>query len=200
MSNQKRVGCRRDQTGGLKVQNSWCVWITGLPGSGKSVISQNLLQILKERGHHAQILSSDALRKFLTPNPTYSPEERDMVYHTLVYIAKLLTQNHINVIIDATGNMRCYRQKAREKISNYIEVYLKCPLRICMQRESQRQETYEAPEKIYEKAFQGETSTVPGLGAPYQTPKNPEITIDTTKNTAKENAQKILTTLLNHFY
>lgn len=189
---------RKRSSRGSKVQNGWCVWVTGLPGSGKSVVSQNLLQLLEERGIHAQILSSDALRKVLTPNPTYSVEERDMVYNTLVYIAKLLTQNHVNVIIDATGNLQRYRQNAREQISQYIEVYLKCPLQICIQRETKRQKTYEAPEKIYKKAFQGKTSTVPGIGQPYQTPKNPEITIDTTKNTPKKNAQQILTTVLNY--
>ena len=62
----------------------WCVWITGLPGSGKSAVSEALLKLLNERGVEAQILSSDSLRKVLTPNPSYSLEERDRVYSTLV--------------------------------------------------------------------------------------------------------------------
>ncbi|MCK4313884.1 adenylyl-sulfate kinase, partial [Candidatus Bathyarchaeota archaeon] len=66
---------------------SWCVWITGLPGSGKSVISHALLDLLRQKGIQAQLLSSDALRKILTPKPAYSLEERNIVYATLVYIA-----------------------------------------------------------------------------------------------------------------
>lgn len=169
-----------------------------MPGSGKSVISQNLLKLLKKHSVHAQILASDDLRKVLTPNPSYSIKERDMVYTTLVYIAKLLTENRVNVIIDATGNLRRYRRNAKKQISNYFEVYLKCPLQTCIQRESQREKTYGAPKQIYKQSFKGETSTVPGIGQPYQPPKNPSLTIDTTKNSPKENAKKILTQILKN--
>lgn len=180
--------------------NGWCVWVTGLPGSGKSVVSQALLRLLKQKGVSAQILASDALRKVLTPKPTYSLEERDTVYHTLAYIAKLLTQNHVNVIIDATGNLRRYRQNARKQIPNYIEAYLECPLKVCIQRETERGKTYQAPKQIYKKAQEGKAPTVPGMGQPYQPPLNPEMTIDTTKNTPKQTAQKILETILKHYH
>ncbi|NIQ04461.1 MAG: adenylyl-sulfate kinase, partial [Candidatus Korarchaeota archaeon] len=57
--------------------DGWCVWITGLPGSGKSVISRALLKLLAEKGVNAKILASDRLRGVLTPEPTYSIKERD---------------------------------------------------------------------------------------------------------------------------
>jgi adenylylsulfate kinase len=170
----------------------WCVWITGLPGSGKSVVSKALLKLLKERGFNAQLLSSDALRKIMTPNPTYSLEERDIVYATLVCIAKLLTQNGINVVIDATGNLRRYRENARKQISRFIEVYLECPLEVCTEREAKRGKTYHAPRQIYAKALQGEAPTVPGIGQPYEPPLNPEIRIDTVQHTPEQMAKKIL--------
>ncbi|MCS7095579.1 MAG: adenylyl-sulfate kinase [Candidatus Bathyarchaeota archaeon] len=178
------------------MREGWCVWITGLPGSGKSVTSEALLRLLEHKGIIAQILSSDALRKILTPNPTYSLEERDIVYATLVYIAELLTKNGVNVIIDATGNLRRYREAAREKIQNFIEVYLCCPLEICMARESNRTRTYGAPAKIYEKALRGETLTVPGVGQPYEAPLNPEVIIDTSTLTPEQAAEKILNAIL----
>ena len=180
--------------------NSWCVWITGLPGSGKSVVSQALHKLLKQKDIHAQLLPSDALRKVLTPKPTYSLEERDTVYATLVYIAKLLTQNNINVIIDATGNLRRYRENAREQIPNYIEAYLECPLEVCIQRETQRGKTFQAPKQIYKRAHEGKAPTVPGIGQPYQPPLNPEITINTTRHTPEECAQKIVDVILQHYY
>jgi adenylylsulfate kinase len=99
-----------------------------LPGSGKSVISEALARLLGEKGIHVQLLSSDALRKVLTPKPSYSLDERGMVYATLVYIAGLLTHNGVNVAIDATGNLRCYRDHARKTIPKFIEAYLECPL------------------------------------------------------------------------
>jgi adenylylsulfate kinase len=178
------------------VREGWCVWITGLPGSGKSVVSEALLKLLKEKNIQAQLLASDALRKVLTPKPTYTLEERDIVYSTLVYIAKLLTQNGVNVVIDATGNLRRYRENARKQISRFIEAYLECPLEVCMEREAKRGKTYHAPKRIYAKAVEGKAPTVPGVGQPYEPPLNPEITIDTTKFKPEECAQKILEAII----
>lgn len=173
-------------------QDGWCIWVTGLPGSGKSVISEALLKLLDENGIAAQLLSSDALRKVLTPNPCYSLEERDIVYATLVYIAKLLTQNGVNVVIDATGNLRRYRENARRQIPLFFEVYLECPLEICAERESKRGKTYFAPKQIYAKALEGKAPTVPGVGQPYEPPLKPEIVINTVESTPEKAAQKIL--------
>lgn len=180
--------------------DGWCVWITGLPGSGKSVVSEALLKLLNQKGIHAQLLSSDALRKVLTPKPVYSLEERDVVYATLVYIAKLLTQNGVNVVIDATGNLRRYRENARQQIPNFIEAYLECPLEVCVEREAKRGKTFQAPKLIYAKALEGKAPTVPGVGQPYEPPLNPEITINTTQNTPEQVAEQILERLLENYY
>ena len=180
--------------------NGWCVWVTGLPGSGKSVVSNALHKLLKQKGIRAQLLASDALRKILTPKPTYSLEERDTVYATLVYIAKLLTQNNVNVIIDATGNLRRYRENARKQIPHFIEAYLECPLEACIQRETKRGKTYQAPKQIYKRALKGKAPTVPGVGQPYEPPLNPETTINTTKCTPKECAQEIVEAILQCYH
>jgi adenylylsulfate kinase len=182
------------------LKEGWCVWVTGLPGSGKSVVSEALLKLMERSGIHAQLLSSDALRKVLTPKPTYSLEERDMVYTMLVYIAKLLTQNGVNVIIDATGNLRRYRENARKQIANFLEAYLECPIEVCMKREAGRKETRQAPKQIYAKALEGKAPTVPGVGQPYEAPINPEITLDTTKDNPEECAQKIFEVILQRFH
>lgn len=173
-----------------------CLWVTGLPGSGKSVVSDALLTLLNQKDIHTQLLSSDALRKVLTPKPSYSLEEREIVYSALVYIAKLLTQHGINIVIDATGNLRRYRDNARKQIQRFIEVYLDCPIDICIEREVKRKNTFQAPKKIYSKALKGKAPTVPGVGEPYEPPLNPKITINTTKHSPKECAQKILETII----
>jgi adenylylsulfate kinase len=169
----------------------WCVWITGLPGSGKSVITRALLELLNKKKYPTQILSSDELRKVLTPHPNYDLNERDIVYATMTYIAKMLTQNGINVIIDATGNLRRYRDSTRTQIPAFMEVYIECPLELCIQREAIRKETYSAPTHIYQKALENTIlSTVPGIGQPYEAPLNPEITINFNIN-SQEAAQQI---------
>ncbi|MCS7386372.1 MAG: adenylyl-sulfate kinase [archaeon GB-1867-005] len=177
----------------------WCVWITGLPGSGKSTIARILLKMLQERGIKAQIVSSDALRKLATPKPKYTEEERDIVYGALVYAAKVLTENGVNVIIDATGNKRKYREMARREIEKFMEAYLKCPLETCIERELSRKETHYAPRGIYMKALTGESKTVPGLGAPYEEPKSPEVIINTEEKPPEESAGEILKLILSKF-
>ncbi|MDR2203693.1 MAG: adenylyl-sulfate kinase [Nitrososphaerota archaeon] len=175
--------------------NGWCVWITGLPGSGKSIVSRALIDLLNQKSVSVQLLSSDELRKILTPKPTYSLEERDVVYATLLYFAKLLTQNGINVLIDATGNFRRYRDDARSQIPCFIEIYLDCPLDVCIQREVERKETYNAPAQIYQKAMQNKSSTVPGVGQPYEVPLNPEVVVKNFILTPQEAAQQIYKTI-----
>ena len=181
-------------------QNGWCVWVTGLPGSGKSVVAKALQEKLQKYNIEAQILPSDALRKAITPEPTYTEEERDMFYGALVLIAKHLTEHGVNVIVDATGNRRRYRESARRKIPHFIEAYLKCPLEVCIERESRRGKTFQAPKDIYKRAFKGEAPTVPGIGAPYEEPLHPEVTVDSEKLSPEECAQKIYETTTKAFY
>ncbi|MGQ9565894.1 MAG: adenylyl-sulfate kinase [Candidatus Bathyarchaeales archaeon] len=180
----------------MQKEKGWCVWITGLPGSGKSTVAELLLEELSARNVYAQLVSIDMLRRAVTPKPKYSEEERDMVYAALVFSAKLLTDNGVNVIIDATGNRRRHRDRARKQIERFIEVYLRCPLGVCMQRESKRKDTHLAPEQIYQKGLTGKSQTVPGVNVPYEEPTSPEIVIDTDKLSPKESVQKILDEIL----
>jgi adenylylsulfate kinase len=177
----------------------WCIWITGLPGSGKSTIAQKLLKKLESSGVHAQIVSSDMLRRVMTPKPTYTEEERNRVYATLVLIAKLLTRNDVNVVIDATGNRRRYRDHARKEIPKFMEAYIRCPLEVCIKRETKRKIYAYAPKGVYKKAFTGKSATVPGIGVPYEEPKDPEVIVDSDKLDAEQCAQKILETLMKTF-
>mgnify|MGYP000014574609 FL=1 len=164
----------------MTVKRGWCIWLTGLPGSGKTTIAEELKKILRKHGICVQIVSSDAMRKLVTPNPKYTEEERELVYRAIVFTSKLLTENGTNVIIDATGNRRRFRDLAREEIRKFAEVYVKCPLEVCMKRETKRVDEY-APKDIYKKGLEGKSRTVPGLGVPYEEPLNPEIVVDSEK-------------------
>jgi adenylylsulfate kinase len=153
------------------------LWITGLPGSGKSTIAD---AVRKARPDFV-LLRMDDLRKIVTPQPTYSEAERDIVYRSIISTAKVLAELGHNVIIDATGNLRRWRDLAREAIPHYAEVYLKCPIETCQKRETLRRDTHSAPINIYKKGREG--WPVPGTGAVYEVPLHPEIVIETDDTT-----------------
>jgi len=165
---------------------SWVIWITGLPGSGKSSIAIEVKKLI----HDSVILNSDELRKVVTPDPKFSGNEREYVYKALVYTAKTVSELGHKVIIDATANKKIWREIARKLIPNFFEVYIRCPLDLCMEREKTRLDTHEAPKDIYDKGRQG--SPVPGLNVPYEEPENPELVIDTEKISPPAAAEMII--------
>ena len=148
------------------------IWITGLPGSGKSSLADGI----KEHFPGFVILRMDEFRKIVTPEPLYSESERDIVYRAIVYTAKTLSMLDHCAIIDATGNMRKWRELARQLIPDFMEIYLRCPVPVCAEREASRSDSHAAPKDIYAKGKAG--WPVPGVHAPYEEPMSPELTID----------------------
>ena len=100
------------------------LWLTGLPSAGKTCLARELVGLLAERGMAVQILDSDELRRVLTPDPTYSPQERDWFYDTLGYIAALLARNGVPVIVAATAPRRDHRRAARQRVERFAEIYV----------------------------------------------------------------------------
>lgn len=154
------------------------LWITGLPGSGKSRIAKELKNKLK-----AEILRLDEIRKVITPRPKYSKEEREYVYRTLAYIAYVLVKNNVNVIVDATDNLGVGRKTLKKLIKNVFVVQLKCPIEICAQREMKRKDKAGIVD-LY-KRVKKKRIKVPGLGQKYVYEKNPLILIETDKVSAE---------------
>ncbi len=167
-------------------RTAWVVWITGLPGSGKSSVAR----ALKEQVPDAEILSMDELRKRVTPDPEYSDNERELVYRCLVYAAKRLSTLGHNIIIDATANKKSWRDLARSEFTLFFEVYLKCPLEKCIHREHTRTERHAAPAGIYDKGKKG--WPVPGTNVPYEEPERPELRINTETHTPEDAAKLII--------
>ena len=147
---------------------AFAIWITGLPSSGKSTITRSLVRALRDRHFDVAVLESDSLRRVLTPHPTYSEEERATFYRSITYIGSLLATHGVPVIFDATANRRAYRAGARAAIDRFVEVYVDCPLEICMARD---------PKGIYRKAQSGQSATVPGLQASYEPPERPDVRV-----------------------
>ena len=156
---------------------SWAVWITGLPASGKSSLACAAATQLRAGGESVVVLELDEIRRIITPSPTYTDTERDVVYRSLVYMASALTTSGIPVIIDATAHRRAWRDLARRLIPRFAEVQLVCPLDVCRERERLR-EAGHAPRGIYARAGRP-GALVPGVDVPYEPAVRPELAIDT---------------------
>ncbi len=167
---------------------AFAVWFTGLPGSGKTAIASRTSKLLTQKGIDVKILQLDEIRRVITPSPMYTDEERDIVYASLGYMAKLLTECGMNVFIDATANRRKYRDAARNMIPQFAEVFIRCPLSVCMEREARRKAVF-SPKGIYKKSAK-KGATVPGVNIPFEEPLNPEIVIDSDKMKPDVSARK----------
>jgi adenylylsulfate kinase len=164
-------------------QPGFAIWLTGLPASGKSSVARELRQMLAARSVPALILDSDELRRILTPQPTYSAAERDWFYGVIASLAAWLTQNGLNVLIAATAHRRAYRDQARLRIARFAEVYVRCPLAVCQQRD---------PKGLYAQAHAGQTADLPGIGIDYEPPSAADVVVDTDQVSPSEAARQIL--------
>ncbi|HUA20222.1 MAG TPA: adenylyl-sulfate kinase [Bryobacteraceae bacterium] len=152
----------------MEHKEAFAVWITGLPASGKSTVAAALKAQLAARGVDAAALESDQLRTIFTVHPRYDEEERDQFYAQMAWIGELLVRHGVPVIFDATANRRVYRDRVRQKIARFVEVFVDVPLETCVARD---------PKGIYRSARAGGSATVPGLQAAYEPPEAPEVVV-----------------------
>lgn len=158
------------------------VWLTGLPAAGKSTVACRLRPRLEALGLSIRILDSDRLRRRITPELGYGPEERDRFYGILVDLAERLSRQGVNVIIAATGSLRRYRDEARRRITRFAEVHLDCDPAICRQRDKKG---------LWDMARLSAANELPGAGAPYERPLAPDLHLDTGKVTPEAAAMMI---------
>ncbi|HKW04422.1 MAG TPA: adenylyl-sulfate kinase [Nitrososphaerales archaeon] len=178
------------------------IWFCGLPGSGKSTISNIVRKSLQSEGIQTVYLSMDELRKNLFPNPSYSNEERDLAYRTLGLIASFISRAGSNVIVDATAHKRKWRDLARKNCRNFVEIYIKCPVEICIQRETNRRGQKVIRKRLYLDALKRLKTgkkikglgKVPGVDERFEE-SNPEIVIDSSSKRPPELANEIIARL-----
>ena len=169
---------------------SWAIWITGPPGSGKSAVARATAARLEEQGHLVKRLELDEIRKDITPAPTYTDREREIVYRALGYMALALVEAGIPVVLDATAHRRAWRDLVRAAIPRFAEVQLVCPLEICQERERTRPVGH-APRDIYRQAARP-GATVPGVNVPYESALAPELLVDTSQQSVDEAAGRVV--------
>lgn len=150
---------------------TWAVWLTGPPASGKSTIARALREQLAAEGTSAVVLESDALRRVLTPEATYEPDERDRFYAAVAGLAAMLVSQGVPVIVDATAPRRAHRARLRESVRDFLEVLVATPPEVCVARD---------PKGLYERARVGHAPHLPGATEAYEAPAKPDLVVSGT--------------------
>ena len=167
-------------------QRGVTVWFTGLSGAGKTTISRAVEQELRSRRRLVEILDGDIVRQNLTKGLGFSKQDRDENIRRIGFVAHLLTRNGVIVLVSAISPYREIRQQVRERIGDFIEVYVNAPLEVCEQRDVKG---------LYKKARAGEIKQFTGIDDPYEAPLKPEVLCRTDMESEAESAAKVLRTL-----
>jgi len=173
----------------------FCLWFTGLSGSGKSATTQVLTDLLLERGKTLTVLDGDVVRTHLSKGLGFSAEDRDTNILRIGFVAGELVRHSGSVICAAISPYRNARNEARKMVGdNFIMVHMDTPVEICEQRDVKG---------LYAKARAGEIKGFTGVDDPYEEPIDPEITLQGYGSTPEENARRVIAYLeeqgyLNH--
>src|SRR6266852_4378593 len=162
------------------------IWLTGLSGAGKSTIAQLLEKRLKEHGMKVEVLDGDVVRTHLSKGLGFSRADRDTNIKRIAFVCALLTRNGVISIAAAISPYRETRAWARQEIGNVVEVYVKCPVEVCRQRDAKG---------LYKLADAGKIPDLTGVNDPYEEPESPELLLETDKQTIAECTDRILARL-----
>ena len=169
-----------------KWNKGFTLWFTGLPCSGKSTLAQIVAQELERLGRSFEILDGDVVRTHLTKGLGFSKEDRDENIRRIGFVCRLLSAHGVAAIAAAISPYRAVRDEVRSTIENFVEVYVNAPLEICIQRDVKG---------MFKKALAGEIKNFTGINDPYEPPLNPELVIETEKETPAQCAACILAKL-----
>jgi adenylylsulfate kinase len=167
------------------------IWFTGLSGSGKSTLSEIIEERLKARGRNVEILDGDIVRTHLSKGLGFSREDRDTNIKRIAFVCGLLTRNGVICISAAIAPYSEAREWARHEIKNFVEVYVKCPIEVCRQRDVKG---------LYKLVDEGKIKNFTGVDDPYEEPEHPELVIETDKESIEESVERIFAKLVELGY
>jgi adenylylsulfate kinase len=172
---------------------STIIWLTGLSGSGKSTVANNLEKKLLERGVRAYVLDGDNIRTGLNNDLGFSPPEREENIRRIGEVAKLFVDAGIIVITAFISPYKKDRDLVRKGVdqNEFIEVFVKCSLEECERRDTKG---------LYKKVKQGLVKSFTGIDDVYEEPDNPEIILETDKIEVAAGVKKVLTYLEDKGY
>lgn len=161
------------------------IWFTGLSGSGKTTLSNHLEEALEKDGFSVFQVDGDAFRKKKKAKNTFSRKEILENNRSIISYCRTIKEKYDFIIVSVISPLLKTRKEARKIFGkDYLEIFLHCPVKELLKRD---------PKKLYARAMAGEIKNLIGFSVqnPYETPENPELTIDTSKSNIKESLGKI---------
>lgn len=159
------------------------VWLTGIPGSGKSAVAREVERILLRRGAKVELLDGPEVRRSLSRGLGFSREDREENVRRIGYVAKLLARNDVIAICASISPYRATRDEVRRNVANFVEVFVDCPIEVAEQRDD---------EGLYARARRGELGEFTGVNAPYEPPEHPEVHVRSDRVSAEQGAREVL--------
>lgn len=168
------------------MSKGFTIWFTGLSGAGKSTLAKALEARLRERELRVEILDGDVVRTNLSKGLGFSREDRDTNIKRIAFVCALLTRNDVISISAAISPYREARAWARQEIGAFVEIYVKCPLEVCRQRDVKG---------LYKLVAEGKKKDFTGVDDPYEEPDEPELTIETASEPVEMSVARIIARL-----
>ncbi|MGB8993146.1 MAG: adenylyl-sulfate kinase [Desulfobaccales bacterium] len=161
----------KDMPGKLESLNgAFCVWLMGLSASGKTTLARLLAQALEQQGFTVEVLDGDIVRTTLSKGLGFTRRDRETNLRRIAALANNLVRRQVVTIVAAICPYHAIRDEVRATIGEFVEVFLNCPLEVCIQRD---------PKGLYRKALAGEIQHFTGIGDAFETPVRPEIEVKT---------------------
>ncbi len=168
------------------LEKGFVVWLTGLPGSGKTTIARSAAEKLREKGYRIEVIDGDWARKTISLGAGFTREERRVHLHRIAWVARLLARNGVIVLCSFVSPYRDVRRMIRDIIEEevpFAEVYVKASIEEVMRRD---------PKGLYKRALKGEIKHMTGIDDPYEPPENPDLVLDTERESVEESVSKLL--------
>lgn len=176
----------------IKGHQPLLIWLTGLSGSGKSTLANALeARLVSEFHAHTYLLDGDNIRTGLNAGLGFSEADRRENIRRIGEVARLMLDAGLLVITAFISPYREDRDAVRQRLAEGVfwEVYVDCPLDICMQRD---------PKGLYRRAINGEIASFTGISAPYEEPLNPELVVNSAEEDVGTCVDRIIQKMIAH--
>ena len=158
------------------------LWFTGLSGSGKSTVSQQIFDRLRQAGRKVELLDGDVVRTNLSQGLGFQKADRDTNVQRIGFVCELLSRNGVIAVVAAISPYREARAAVKRKIERFVEVYVECPVSVLAERDVKG---------LYKRALAGDIPHFTGVSDPYEAPEQPDLTIHSDKESASESIARV---------